>query len=103
MVKPENKITLTANVFLQEHFEDPDKPKNPFFNYDGELYLKFDGIKIKNASAMDGSGVEVGYYWKGVKMCTFPVKKMALDIQGLQNSLDLTGIKGAMRMVIIDG
>ncbi len=102
MVKPENKITVTANALLWEFEADNDAPKNPFFRHEGELYLRFDCIKLTNASLIDGGGVEVGYYWHGIKMCIFPVDRISLEIRGLQSSLDLTGIKGAMRMVIIN-
>ncbi len=100
----ENKITNTAQHWLNEFFNSQvEDPKNPFcYKNNLELHLKYDSIRIKNSSAVDSHGAEVGYYWNGIKVCIFPVHGVTLNIEGLKHSLDLNGIDGSIKMVIID-
>ncbi len=108
MIESKNKITVPADHWLQEacSIEANSKAKdqkNPFF-FDSEgLYLRYNSIRIKNLSKVDGDGAEVGYYWNGIKVCVFPVAGVALDFKGLDHSLDLNGIEGFIKMVVING
>lgn len=95
-----NRITDAANDYLLKQFDGDTGPDNPFYAKDEGLYLKYDSIRIRNLSKVDGVGLEVGYYWKGVKMAIFPVMNISLDMAPALLSLDLNGIGGSMRMVL---
>ncbi len=103
----ENKITPVANNWLQAHFacEGESSPDNPFYRENEELYLRYDSIQIRNQNKVSGVGVEVGYYWKGYKACTFPVENIAINFFTAPNAsknLSLDGIAGVIKMVAIE-
>ena len=96
----DNQITDAANDYLLERMDGKQNPDSPFYNDGDELYLKFDSIKIRNAGTIN---VEVGYYWRGVKMCIFPVPNVQIDYLTLPSAakhIGLKGIAGAMKMVL---
>ena len=105
----DNKLTKVTTGWLNEHIDGKGKtgPHNPFFNMDDNLYMQYDSIRIKNVTVMSNDmgnceGLEVGYYWKGFKVATFPVRDTALNFltaPGASNSLTLNGLKGAMQIV----
>jgi hypothetical protein len=66
--------------------------------------MRYDGIRIKNLSRVDGKGVETGYYWKGQKVCVFPVMGISIvpDPDKLADVLSLDGMAGTMKMVLVD-
>lgn len=97
----DNTITDAANDFLLQRLDGFNSPDDPFYTDDKDLYLKYDCIKIRNLSKVDGVGLEVGYYWKGVKMAIFPVMNISLDMAPALLSLDLNGINGSMKMVLL--
>jgi hypothetical protein len=95
-----NEITGVANDILLKRLDGEVDPDGPYYNVDKELYLKYDSIQIGNAGTIS---VEVGYYWKGVKMAIFPVLNVRLDFLTLPsatNHIALNGINGSMRVVM---
>jgi hypothetical protein len=97
----DNHITNAANEWLLQHVGGGVGSDNPFYSDGEDLYLKYDCIKIKNLSKVDGVGVEVGYYWKRIKVAIFPVMNISLDMAPALLSLDLDGINGSMKMVLL--
>jgi hypothetical protein len=105
MVKTGNRLTNKAQEWCRDHLfnEGFTDKNNPFYNAkDGDLYLQYDEIRISNFAKIDGVGVNVNYYWKGWKVCLFPVNNISLDMSPAINSLNLNGIAGSMKMVIVD-
>ena len=99
----DNHITDAANKFLLHRFDGDTDPDNPFYNEDEELYIRYDSIQIRNFNKVNGVGVEVGYYWKGVKMVVFPVGNIAINFYTGPNAskhIGLDGINGSMKMVL---
>jgi hypothetical protein len=108
-----NKLTAVTDGWLKEHMETGGKTgqHNPLFNMDEKLYMQYDSIRIKNVTVdanvitndmANGKGLEVGYYWKGMKVATFPVNGTSIDFHarsGASASLTLNGLKGAMEIV----
>ncbi len=96
-------ITIIAQKWLNEILTSGKfSGENPFHYESKQLRLKFDSIRISNLSKMDGKGVQVGYYWKGHKMCIFTVMDVTLDTTVPDRSIDLTGVSGSMKMVVTD-
>ena len=105
MVKTGNRLTAKAQEWVRDHLfnEGFAAMDNPFYNVpEGALHLQYDEIRIVNFSKVDGVGVFVHYYWKGWKVCTFPVNNISLDMAPSINSLNLNGIAGSMKIVIRD-
>jgi hypothetical protein len=105
MVSTGNRLTEKAQDWVRDYLFNKgftDK-NNPFYNViNGDLHLQYDEIRISNFAKIDGVGVNVNYYWKGWKCCIFPVNNISLDTAPAINSLNLNGIAGSMKMVIID-
>ena len=112
MDKPVNKITAPAQIWIDKLFsrefqdmEAKEVPNEcPFFFHDDNMFLRYDSIRVENLSKMDGFGLQVGYYWLGVKMCVFPVQDIKLTpaphaLNG--GNLCLEGITGSMKMVLM--
>jgi hypothetical protein len=103
MVSTGNRLTERAQEWVRDHlfnegFTDKD---NPFYKTSkGDLYLRYDEIRIVNFAKIDGVGVNVNYYWKGWKVSIFPVNNVSLDTAPAINSLNLNGIAGSMPMVL---
>lgn len=106
MVNTGNQLTDKAQEWCRCHVfnEGFTDKNNPFYNdsAEGLLHLKYDEIRISNFSKVDGVGVWVNYYWKGWKVCKFPVNNISLDMAPAVNSLNLNGIAGSMKIVIVD-
>ncbi len=108
-----NTITDAANDFLLKHLESGSSivdDNNPFYNSDtdGELYLKYDSIRIKNITIIHDSmkpnthNIEIGYYWQDIKVCVFIVDNVSLNnTNGSAACLDLNGIGGSIKMVLL--
>jgi hypothetical protein len=105
-MKYKNKLTVIGQAWVSELLaeEKVTRPENPFIYVDDTMYMKYDGIRIKNLSRMDGKGVEVGYYYNGQKVCVFPVSGISLDVDPelLADVLNLDGMTGSMKMVLVD-
>jgi len=106
MIETGNQLTEKAQEWCRDHiskdgFTDKD---NPFYNdrSDGLLRLSYDEIRITNFSKVDGVGVWVNYYWGRWKVCMFPVNNISLDMAPTLSYLNLNGINGSMKIVIID-
>jgi hypothetical protein len=109
-----NQLTVAANKWIISALFDGNKKKDvssiakklpdkcPFFASDGKIYLKYDSIRIENMSKIDGKGLNVNYYWLGVKMAIFPVADITLEMAPglLADTLNLEGIIGNMEICI---
>jgi hypothetical protein len=111
MTENNNQLTDMTSGWLKEHFDRRGKtgPHNPFFNMDDKLYMQYDSIRLKNKPMTpkdieaNGKGLEVGYYFRGLKVAIFPVYGTSIDFHsnsGTSASLTLNGLKGAMEIVM---
>ena len=65
---------------------------NPFYQEDGTLYLRYDGIVIKNN---DEGGVSIGFVWQGETPIFLPLPGVRIE---QNNVINLQGIEGRQRI-----
>ena len=70
--------------------------ENPFVRDDcGGVFLRFDGLEIRNSGPRDPGGVNVGFLWQGTVMCWLNLPGARIEGGAV---LKLNGIEGRQRV-----
>ena len=85
-------------IFLHGLGVGMDKDTNPFFQERGTTYLRFDSIRLENATDVFG-GINAVYRWRGHDVVT--IRAEGARMEDL-NVLTLSGIEGRMMVELAE-
>jgi len=83
---------MTIEHTFNEFAEGKNLDTNPFQQEDGTLYLRYDGLQIRNN---DEGGVSVGFDWKGETPVWLPMPQVRIENNAIIN---IQGIEGRQKI-----